>query len=189
MKIVTAGNIYLVAAFAVTLFFGCKGKGEEIRKSQIKSDGPVAEGTMINLKYVDSGKVTTHLRAGTMLNYENASFPYQEFPDGVEVVFIDDKGKKSTITSDYAVRYKKTALIDLRKNVKLVTNDSVTLNASQLYWDQKNNWIFTDQPYRLVTADGSSNDGDLFDSNKDFTNFVSLNNVSKQYVQEEPSEQ
>ena len=188
MKKITAYSIYLVTAFAVTLFFSCKGKGEEIRKSQIKSDGPLAEGEMINLKYIDSGKVTTHLKAVKMLNYGNAVFPYQEFPEGVEVVFIDDKNKQSKVTSDHAVRYEKTGLIDLQKNVKLIASDSVTLNASQLYWDQTNNWIFTDQPYQIVTADGSNNEGDLFDSNKDFTNFVSLNNVSKQYVKE-PSKQ
>ena len=67
----------------------------------------------------------------------------------------------------------------------LYTADSVTLNAQQLYWDQDRKWIFTDQPYTLLTADGSRNDGDLFDSNEDFSNFVSLNNVSKQYVKEE----
>lgn len=189
MKKIAQYSLYLVTAFAVTLFFSCKGKGEEIRKSRIKSDGPISEGTGINLKYTDSGKVTTHLIAASMRNFENANFPYQEFPDGVEVTFTDDDGKENIITAEYAIRYKETNLIDLQKNVTLFTSDSVTLNASQLYWDQQNNWIFTDQPYRLVTADGSSNDGDLFDSNKDFTNFVSLNNVSKQYVQEESQEQ
>ena len=189
MKKITTYSLYLVTAFAVTLFFSCKGRGEEVRKSRIKSDGPVAEGTNINLKYTDSGKVTTHLIAPSMLNYANAGFPYQEFPDGVAVTFTDEDGKESIITSEYAIRYEQTDLIDLQKNVKLFTSDSATLNAAQLYWDQKNNWIFTDQPYRLVTVDGSSNDGDLFDSNKDFTNFISLNNVSKQYVQEESQEQ
>lgn len=183
-------SIYLVTAFAVTLFFSsCKGRGEEIRKSRIKSDAPIAQGTGINLKYTDSGKVTTHLKATRMSDYSNAGFPYKEFPDGVEVTFIDEEGKENIITSKYAILYDNTDLIDLQDEVTLFTSDSVTLNASQLYWDQKNNWIFTDKPYRLVTADGSSNDGDLFDSNKDFTNFVSLNNVSKQYVKEESSEQ
>lgn len=188
MNRIVTYSLYLVTAFAVTLFFSCKGKGEEIRKSRIKSDGPIAQGTGINLKYTDSGKVTSHLKAASMLNYANAAFPYQEFPDGVEVTFIED-GKESIITSEYAIRYEQTSLIDLQNNVTLFTSDSVTLNASQLYWDQANNWIFTDQPYRLITADGSSNNGDLFDSNKDFTNFVSLNNVSKQYVKEESQEE
>lgn len=184
MSIKISHKLYLVTAIAVTLFLSCKGKGEEIRKSRIKSDGPVAEATEINLKYTDSGKVTAHLKARYMLDFANAPFPYREFPKGAEVTFIDDDGKENLILSDYAILYKETNLIDLQGNVRLYTSDSITLEATQLYWDQSDNWIFTDQPYRLITADGSRNDGDLFDSNKDFTNFVSLNNVSKQYVQE-----
>ncbi|WP_035334522.1 LPS export ABC transporter periplasmic protein LptC [Dokdonia sp. PRO95] len=174
---------FLVTAFAVTLFLSCGDKGEEIRKMSIKSDGPVTEGRGINLKYTDSGKVTAHLKTPYIKNYANSSFPYEEFPEGVEVIFIDDN-KENVITSDYAIRYKSTNLIDLQRNVTLVTSDSITLKAEQLYWDQTNNWIFTDQPYTIITKDGSRNDGDLFDSNEDFTNFVSLNNVSKQYVKE-----
>ncbi len=181
--------IYLVTAFAVTLFFSCKGKGEEIRKLRMKSDAPIAEGTGINLKYTDSGKVTAHLKTPLLMDYGNLSFPYEEFPEGVEVTFIDEEGNENIITSKYAIRYKQTNLIDLREDVSLFTSDSVTLNAQQLYWDQTNNWIFTDQPYTLITADGSRNDGDLFDSDKDFTNFVSLNNVSKQYVKESTKEE
>ncbi|MEP0266806.1 LPS export ABC transporter periplasmic protein LptC [Dokdonia sp.] len=181
--------LYLVTAFAVTLCFSCKGKGEEIRKMRMKSDAAIAEGTGINLKYTDSGKVTAHLKTPLLKDFGNASFPYEEFPEGIEVVFIDDDGKENIITSEYAIRFKGTNLIDLRQNVTLFTSDSVTLNAQQLYWDQSNNWIFTDQPYTLITADGSRNAGDLFDSDKDFTNFVSLNNVSKQYVKETTEEE
>jgi len=146
-------------------------------------------GTGINLKYVDSGKVTVYLKTPLLKDFSNASFPYNEFPEGVEVTFIDDQGKENRITSKYAIQYKNTNLIDLRQDVTLFTSDSVTLKAQQLYWDQTNNWIFTDQPYTLITADGSRNEGDLFDSDKDFTNFVSLNNVSKQYVKETKQEE
>ena len=87
------------------------------------------------------------------------------------------------------MRYIDTGLIDLQKEVQLITSDSVTLNAEQLYWDQKNSWVFTDQPYTIITKDGSRNDGDLFDSNEDFTNFVSLNNRSKKYVKDNTEDQ
>ncbi|ANH59035.1 MULTISPECIES: LPS export ABC transporter periplasmic protein LptC [Dokdonia] len=174
----------LVTAFAVTLFLSCDSKADDIRRLSMKSDGPVTEGRGINLKYVDSGKVTAHLKTPYIKNYANASFPYEEFPDGIEVTFISEDGKENLITSNYAIRYKGTNLIDLQDNVVLFTHDSITLKAQQLYWDQSNSWIFTDQPYTLILKDGSRNDGDLFDSNEDFTNFVSLNNVAKQYVKE-----
>lgn len=181
--------IKLVTAFAVTLFLSCKGKGEEVRKMNLKSDAPVSEGRGLDVKYTDSGRVTATMKTPLMRDFSNAISPYEEFPEGVRVTFIDDDGKLNTIVSNYAIRYKETQLIDLQDDVVLVTSDSVTLNAQQLYWDQVNSWIFTDQPYTITTKDGSTNDGDLFDSNEDFSNFVSLNNRSKQYVQEKPENQ
>ena len=32
-----------------------------------------------------------------MLDYTNKSFPYREFPDGVEVEFFDEQDKKNTV--------------------------------------------------------------------------------------------
>lgn len=179
---------FLVTAFAVTLLLSCDGKADDIRKMNIKSDAPASEGRGIDLKYTDSGRVTAHMKTPYLKNFTNAAYPYEEFPEGVEVTIFEKDGKRNIITSDYAIRFTDSKLVDLQKNVTLLTNDSITLNAEQLYWDPSTNWIFTDKPYTILMKDGSRNDGDLFDSNQEFTNFVSLNNVSKQYIKENPED-
>lgn len=176
----------LVTVIAVTLFFiGCAGKGDDVKRLSMKMEGPASVGTGINGKYIDSGKVAAHFKTPLRKDYSNETFPYEEFPEGIDLIFYEEDGKESHITSGYAKRFTATGLVDLRENVKLVTSDSATLMAEQLYWDQTGNWVFTDQPYTLITKDGSRNRGDLFDSNEDFTNFVSLNNIGKQYLKEE----
>ena len=75
----------------------------------------------------------------------------------------------------------------MRKNVVLITSDSTRLDASQLFWDQKNKWVFTDKPYTIKFPDNSFNGGDLFDSSEDFKNFISLDNQSRMYVKEKPN--
>lgn len=178
--------INLVTAVVVTLFFvGCTGKGEAVQRMNRKLEGPASVGTGINGKYTDSGKVTAHFITPLRKDFSNDHFPYEEFPEGIDLTFYEEGGKESHITATYAMRYTQTGLVDLRGDVKLLTSDSVTLLAEQLYWDQNHSWIFTDQPYTLITKDGSRNTGDLFDSNEDFTNFVSLNNIGKQYLKEE----
>ncbi|WP_416444610.1 LPS export ABC transporter periplasmic protein LptC [Leeuwenhoekiella sp. A16] len=174
----------LVTAFAVTLFFSCANKSGEIQRFRQKADGPSAEGEGIVLKYTDSGKVVATLRTPYMLDYSMSDFPYQEFPRGVEVTFVDDNKKENFITSDYAIRYKSNDLIDLRRNVVLITSDSTILNASQLFWDQKNKWVFTDKPYTIRFPDGSLNNGNMFDSSEDFKIFISLDNQSKMYLKD-----
>lgn len=170
----------VVILVAITLF-ACEGNYKNIQKLNLKDDLPVAEGININLVYTDSGKIVTNLLAPKLLDYSNFEFAYQEFPDGVEVRFYED-GKQSTVTSDYAMRYPETNIVDLRENVVLITTDGNTLNAEQLYWDQKNQWVFTDRPYRITFSDGSYNDGEGFDANEDFTVFLSRKNDGIQII-------
>ena len=166
--------------FVITLF-SCEGNYKKIQKLNLKDGAPFAEGKNINLKYTDSGKVVTNLIASRLLDYSNLEFPYQEFPEGVEVHFWDDN-KENTVTSDYAIRYDKTGIVDLRRNVVIVTSDSLTLEADQLYWDQKNKWVFTDGPYRFVFKDGSYNDGGGLDSSEDFKKITSRKNQGVQII-------
>jgi len=178
----------LVTAFAVTLFFSCGNNAESIQKFNQRSEGPSAEGEGVLLKYTDSGKVVATLKTPLIIEYGLADFPYEEFPEGVEVTFIDDNKKENYITSDYAIRYKRSNLIDLRKNVVLITSDSTRLDASQLFWSQKDEWVFTDKPYTIKFPDNSYNKGDLFDSSQDFKNFISLDNQSRMYVKDNATE-
>ena len=123
----------------------------------------------------------TTLNAPVLLNYENFEFPYQEFPEGVEVTFFEE-GRESTVTSKYAIRFTETGIVDLRDDVVLVTADGNVLNAQQLYWDQANKWVFTDELYRITFNDGSYNDGARFDANEDFTVFLSRKNDGIQMI-------
>jgi len=165
---------------AITLF-ACEGNYKNVQRLNLKDDLPVAEGTNINLVYTDSGKVVTNLLAPKLLDYSNFEFAYQEFPEGVEVNFFEND-KQSTVTSDFAIRYPETNIVDLRENVVLVTSDGNTLSAEQLYWDQKNQWVFTDRLYRITFSDGSYNDGEGFDANEDFTVFLSRKNDGIQII-------
>lgn len=171
----------------VITLFACDDNYKNKQKLSIKDDQPLAIGKEINLKYTDSGKVVTNLLAASLLDYSNYDFPYQEFPDGVEVHFWED-GAESTVSSNYAIRYEKTGIIDLRDNVVLVTSDSLVLKASQLYWDQANKWVFTDQPYQIKFKDGSYNDGARFDSSQDFTEFLSRKNAGVQLIEQQETE-
>ena len=166
---------------AVTLF-ACEGNYENVKRLSLSDGAPIAEGKDINFKYTDSGKLVTNLLAAQLLDYSNLEFPYKEFPKGIEVLFWDENGKKSTVNSDYAIQYDNTGLVDLRNNVVLVTSDSVILKATQLYWDQKNKWVFTDQPYQIKFKDGSYNEGARFDGNQDFTIFLSRKNQGVQLI-------
>ncbi len=165
----------------IIALFSCEGNYKNIQKMNLKDEEPVAVGKIINLKFTDSGKITVNLIAPLLRDYSNFKFPYREFPEGI-ILYFWDEDEKNTVSSDYAVEYKSTGLVDLRGNVIITTSDSTIINAKQLYWDQINKWIFTNQSYQIKFADGSYNDGSHFDSNQEFTTFLSRKNQGVQLI-------
>lgn len=172
----------MALVLAITLF-ACESNYQNVKKLSLSDGAPIAEGKNINFKYTDSGKLVTNLLANKLLDYSNLEFPYKEFPDGIEVRFWNEDGKRSTVTADYAIQFDENGLVDLRQNVVVITADSVVLKANQLYWDQKSKWVFTDKPYQIKFKDGSYNEGAVgFDSSEDFTTFLSRKNQGVQLV-------
>ncbi len=172
----------VVVLVCTITFFACQGNYKEVKKMSLADNEPVAEGINVNLKYTDSGRLVTNLIAPKLIDFRNFDYPYIEFPDGIELHYWDAENKESIVTADYAIQYDKSNLIDLRKNVHLITSDSTQLTAEQMYWDQKESWIFTNQPYQITFKDGSYNEGQMFDSNQDFTIFLSRKNTGVQLI-------
>ena len=77
-----------------------------------------------------------------MVNFTNREFPFYKFPEGIDLTLFDDDQNKNTVTSDHAIVYEETDLIDLQGNVVLTTSTNDTLFTEQLFYDQKKEWLF-----------------------------------------------
>lgn len=158
---------WVVTVFAVTLFFGCESNFKEVQKINFSEFVPSSDADMVNLKYTDSGRITAILVSKKMLDYASVEFPFTEFPKGIDVTLYDKKDKKTFIKSNYAISYKGTNIIDLQGKVKIFTEQGQTLETEQLYFDQKNEWFFTERRFKLTDPKGVSN-GQGIDFSKDF---------------------
>lgn len=181
----------IVIVLFMAMLFSCQGRLDEVRQMDSKKFSPQTEEFDINLIYTDSGKVAAKLKGPKLLDFSNLDFPYREFPDGAKLDFFDDQNKKNTVVADYAIVYDVTGLVDMQGNVEIFTGDSTKLEANQLYWDQNENrkWVFTDQEYTIEMSDGTVNEGQGFDSDEKFNNFISRSNVGIHYVQDEEKEE
>jgi len=74
---------------------------------------------LLNLKliYTDSAKVKAILYSDLNKDFTNQSFPYSEFPEGVKITFYDNDLNETIVTSDYAITYNKTNIVNLIGNV------------------------------------------------------------------------
>ncbi len=144
----------------------CESNFKEVQKSNFAEFTPSGEADSINMRYTDSGRIKSILISPKMLDYATVEFPFTEFPKGVKVTMFDTNGKKTFITSKYAVTFKNTDLIDLQGNVKISNETGQLFETEQLYFDQKNEWFFTEKRYKFTDAKGVSY-GEGVDFSKD----------------------
>ncbi|MEP5255701.1 LPS export ABC transporter periplasmic protein LptC [Winogradskyella rapida] len=160
---------FIVTAIVVTMFFSCNNDFDKVQQVGVLQNQPIGEAENIDLDYTefeeDTVRLLANLLSPKMLDYSNRSFAFSEFPEGVELFIFDDDGNKTTITSNYAIVYSDTDLIDLRGDVKIATHQKDTLFTEQLYYNQKLEWAFTNEPFVFKSLTSLTH-GVGFDSDK-----------------------
>lgn len=151
----------------VSMVLGCESNFKEVQKNDYSEFVPSGDADNVNLKYTDSGKIKSILVSPKMYDYANVDFVFTEFPKGVDVTIYDEKGKRTFIRSNYAVSYKQTNIIDLQGKVKITSESGQMLETEQLYFDQKNQWFYTEKRFKLTDVKGGST-GQGIDFSKDF---------------------
>lgn len=168
MKYFTGNSIF----FIVSLFFcfailGCESNFKDVQKMGFAEFSPSGDADGINLKYTDSGRITANLISPKMLDYATVEYPFTEFPKGIHLTLYDKNGKETYVDAKYAVQHKATTLIDLQNKVKISNQAGDMLETEQLYYDQKNEWFFTEKKFKFTSPKGVSY-GEGIDFSKDF---------------------
>ncbi len=161
-----ASKIFL--AIVAVVLFSCESNFKDVQKINFSEFSPSGDADSLTLKYTDSGKIKAVLISPKMLDYATVEYPFTEFPKGVLVTLYDNKAKRTFVKSDYAVSYKGTDVIDLIGNVKITSEQGQFLETEQLYYDQKNEWFFTEKSFKLTDPKNGSTTGQGIDFNKDF---------------------
>ncbi|MBC7440535.1 MAG: LPS export ABC transporter periplasmic protein LptC [Flavobacterium sp.] len=157
----------LVLVFAMST--ACESNLKEVQKSTFSEFSPSGEADSLTLKYTDSGKIQAVLETSKMKDFGSVIFPFTEFPKGILLTLYDKNAKKTYVKSDFATQYKLSEIIDLRGNVKITSDQGAFLETQQLYYDQKNEWFYTEKFFKLTDPKNGNTSGEGVDFNKDFT--------------------
>lgn len=158
---------YIILSLVSIMLLGCESNFRDVQKMGFAEFSPSGDADSINLKYTDSGRITANLISPKMLDYASVTFPFTEFPLGIHLTLYDKNGKQTYVDAQYAVSYKTTNLIDLQNNVKISNQNEEMLETAQLYYDQKNEWFFTEKKFKFTSPKGVSY-GEGIDFSKDF---------------------
>ncbi|MBM6500266.1 MAG: LPS export ABC transporter periplasmic protein LptC [Flavobacterium sp.] len=158
-------HIFLI--LTLFIFVSCESNFREVQKMGFSEFSPSGEADSINLKYTDSGRIKAVLISPKMLEFGLVEFPFTEFPKGIDLTLFDANGKKTFVKANYAISYKGTDLIDLQGKVNIYNETGEKLETEQLYFDQKNEWFFTQKKFKFSSPKGLSY-GEGIDFSKDF---------------------
>ena len=159
-----------VIVLSITLFYSCLDNTKALSEINSFEQEPIGTAYDIRMVFTDSMRVSAILTASKHIDYSNLSFRYSEFPEGVKVIFYDQNQNQNEVSSDYAILYESTDIIDMRGNVVLKSSNGSELTSKQIYWDSSNDWIFTEYPFFYKDLDYEISAIRL-DTNKEFSKF------------------
>ena len=146
------------ASAVAFVVYSCKGKLAEA-ESLILEDTPVQTVDNMFIIHSENGKIQLRMEADLMERYERDTVSYELFPKGFAVYgYTDNELLETEIVSDNArhLKYK-----DGREKWEAFGNVVVrnlikqeVMETDTLYWDQKNEKIFTDCYVRMYSPDG-----------------------------------
>ena len=186
------------ALVVAILFFACTDTYERSGEEKVPIIFPTGIAEDFTLTYTEARneidsedstatKVIAVLKSPLRKDYTNLNFAYQTFPNGLVIDFFNEEGQKSIIKADYGIIYSDTNVIDLQGNVVFETYDGKIMETTQVYWDQDNDWVFTQEKFKYTNPeDGSVMFGTGMDFKKEPYFFSAHETNGLMSIKEEP---
>jgi LPS export ABC transporter protein LptC len=143
-----------IATFTMVamLFLSCqKNDVEKIKSFEHPPGAPEILADSITVLFSDSAIVRFILTAPKLKIYQDEEEPHTEFPEGFVIKqFNKDNIITSNIKADYGKHFEDKELWEARQNVVAVTENNDTLKTDLLFWDEKNDKIYSDQFVKFI---------------------------------------
>jgi len=135
-----------------------------------KKNAPSISTQHAQLFYSDSAQIKIKLNS-PQVDYFQGDEPYQEFPKGLDVSFMED-GKEVTtrLTANYGIWKQNEKIMEAKNNVVVINEKGEKLNTEHLIWNEGEDKITSDAFVKITTADEILM-GEGLESNQAFTRY------------------
>lgn len=143
-----------ILIFLISILFSCVNDLETIKKVSYKSTDPDERTKDLHVFYTDSGYAKVELTAKLAETYSKPK-PLVKLKDGLEVKFFDEKGNVvSILTALYGEIDTKEGTMFVKDSVHLFNQKkNQRLETEQLFWNQKDSSIFTENLVTIRTPE------------------------------------
>jgi LPS export ABC transporter protein LptC len=161
-----------LSALLLLLFtLSCNNDIDKIQLLTEPENLPLEKGKNITIIYTDSGWMKAKVNAPSLQRFATTTRNETELPEGVTVTFFNRyQQPESFISAKYAVRYDRERKMVAKNDVILVNVKGDTLRTEELFWDETEQKIYSNQSVRITTPDELIL-GKGFESNLDFTRY------------------
>ncbi len=188
------GNIGITTTLAVVVMLllfsaSCGKEHKEVVEVEFDPDKTYTmKATDVSSLISDSGITRYRLRAKEWQIYGKAAEPHWYFPDGIYVEKFDTLFRtEASIKADTAYYYDKKGLWELIGNVEVESLQGEHFETSQLFWDQKEEKVYSDKYIRIEQEDKIIT-GIGFESNQDMTQYKIFDSQGVFPVSEAPAD-
>ncbi len=156
-----------------SILLSCQNDIDEIKEVTFDENFPALKVERLHTAITDSGKLRVVMDADIMQRFEKADEdPYDEYPEGIHVRFIENGALVSEIQSKYAIYYPRKELWEAKGDV-VAENiaEQEKLNTEHLFWDMRKEQIYSDKFVRITTREDTYY-GTGFESDQNFNSWV-----------------
>lgn len=114
---------------------------------------PTGEAINFVAIHTDSAKIKAEMKSTVMLDYSSAKYPFYKFPEKIIVTVFGQKKQKTIVEASSAQMNNTSKVIELFGKVKITFPDGKVMNTNLLYFDQKNNWFYTENYFKIKDKD------------------------------------
>lgn len=164
--------IYIIIFFLFILTFSisCTNDIEKVKLVTQETVLPTFSVNNLETNYSDSGIVKVKIMAPELVRYEKKNPPYDEYSKGFNVEFYNSNNQISaTLSCRYAKYNINEEIWEAKSNVEVNNlSEHEKINTELLYWDMKQENIYSDKFVRITTAEEILF-GEGFESKQDFS--------------------
>ena len=171
----------IVALSGLAIFFVLTSCEEDLAEANKNANKNFPSRVIYNADITrrDSGKVKVRFKAPLLEEYEFIDTPYAEVRKGLYLEFYDSKKPNvpGKLWAKYAKIIEKKQFYEAKGNVKVINNEGQTFVMESIYWDKKNQKMYTKDTVFI-----SDKNGNIFvaahgmNAKDDFSEYTFYNN-------------
>ena len=165
--------VILIGLVLVLFISSCVNDLNKVKEIASNEVGTIVEPTTgVDLILSDSAKVTIHLTAPLILQYnpQNIKTTYKVAPKGIKIIHYDKLTQKQdgTIIADTGILHAGEKLYEFRKNVVATNSQGDVYKSDELFWDSATKKVYSHKTVEVFMKSGNVMNGNSFESDDAF---------------------